>query len=436
MLSILFLAMGLSACNTRTKVEPCDFSYVVACGAYYSDDDEFQACLTELGGASCSLSTDEIDEVNASLAAEITSYTCSAANPWVQSVTDKGYSVTHIPDSSNVIYVDQFHNPLAEFENFSVTSTITGAIEVADAGDTIVVCPSEYPENLVISGESKDGLKILNIAGGTREMADYTFVIGELGSSLEINGTKGVEIKGLSFKNGNASVAYGDGYGGGARISVYREAVLGDDRIRIFNSVFQDNQSDLSGGGIYLEGYVDLYLNNVDLKRNAANLGTGGAIHIEGHDEYMKRFLCVDCSLSQNSAYFSGSAISANGSDYVVMSETEITLNQSDSDLSLAAILIEDDVLLYGENIDWGTGTTENQPSDIILSSELNGTFSVDAGDLWTEFVAGSLTAEYLESLYESYTSDDALFPGQYDYTGQNSFSCNSNQSQASCLEF
>jgi len=423
---ILF-SLFFSGCATRTKVEPCDLSYVAACSSYYADESSFQACLTEMGGAACSLSTEDIEAINASLGEDITSYTCSSVNPRVHEISDAGHSVTHTPTpGETVYYVDAFHSPLADYQNFVVTYTITAAIEMANAGDTIVVCPGDYPENLLISGDNKDDLKILNIAGGSLEFAPYTQIVGEFGSSLVVSGVQGLQIKGLTLKQGNSGLLAGNGFGGGVLISSFRAMDDVNDRIVIQNSFITDNTALYDGGGIFVEGLVDVFFDHVILARNTSSLGSGGALAVKGEISDPKNVVCIDCEFLENAAYFSGSGIMASGEDALVLRDAVLHNNHPASDFSLAVVSLEDQARFYVQNADWGSSGNANVNSHVaIFLGEVFAEQTLASGeDLWQSFVSGEITAEELQNLLTDFVTEDGLWPGQFDYTGINSVAC------------
>lgn len=415
------------SCNSRTKVEPCDFSYVASCASYYTDQDEFQQCLETLGGPSCALSTEELADVNASIASEITSYTCSSSNPIVESLLQQGVSVTHTPAAgATVYYVDQFHSLLTEYDHFVVAYTVSSAIELAGDGDTIVLCPSSYPENLELAGDDKSNITILNIAGGTADMAPYTKITGELGSSLEIKGVKGVKIKGLTFANGSTGVVGGSGYGGGLFVSSFLQMTDANERILLQNSFIEDNTALYGGGGVFVEGTVDVYFDNVVLRRNTATAGSGGAFAVSGMAGESKLVVCIDCDISQNTALFSGSAVSVAGQDVFVTQNSKLQGNYPASDYSLAAVVLEPEAQFYALDMDFGTSEegSENYHADIFLSEQFENELLNAGSAAWNLFEVGDLSEDALQSLIDEFTDEAGLLPGQYDYSGVLSVAC------------
>lgn len=424
------------SCNSRTKVEPCDFSYAVSCASYYTDQEEFQQCLETLGGPSCALSTEELADVNASIAAEIVSYTCSSSNSVVQSLEQDGVSVTHTPSTgATVYYVDQFHSPLTEYDNFVVAYTVSEALELVQDGETIVLCPSSYPENLEIA--DKNNITILNIAGGTIDMAAHTKITGELGSSIEINGAKGVHIKGLTLSGGNAGLVGDSGYGGGLFVSSFLDMEDANDRILIQNSFIEDNTALYDGGGVYVEGTVDVYFDNVSIRRNLATAGSGGGVAVAGLATDSKLVVCIECDLSQNSALFSGSAVSVTGQDAFVSENSKLQSNYPASDYSLSAVVLDPEAQFYALDLDFGSSedSTENYHADVFLSESFENELLNAGSDAWDLFKVGSLTDEELQNILDEFTTAEGLLPGQYNYSGVLSVACHHGTLTDSCGE-
>ncbi len=431
-LALILALLALAACNTRTKVEPCDTSYFISCAGLAGDEDKYAACLSE---GSCTFASTS-EGLSASFSASETSYTCNSWNPLVAALTSAGYSVTHTKsDSETVWYVDQFHNFFIDRDD--VTYTIASAIFEAKPGDTIVLCPSQYPENLQINGEEKDNLKILNIAGGSAEMAEFTEITGSLGSTLEIAGAKGVQIKGLTFKDGNSSLAFDNGFGGGIAIVSFRDVTSADDRIVIQNSVISDNLAFYGGGGLFVQGFVDVYLDHVTFARNSASLGAGGAILVQGNDSLSKTVVCHACEFLQNSAYFSGNAIAVSDGDAVILQDATVYTNYPASDYSLAAVSLDETSQLYAQNVDWGSVTvaSENLTADVFLEQTLGDELLKSGSDLWDALQSGTLTGDELESLYNEFLGEDGLLPGQYDFSGVLSVACQYGTFTQSCGE-
>jgi hypothetical protein len=117
--------------------------------------------------------------------------------------------------------------------------TIQSAVDVAAAGDTVLVAPGTYFENINFRGkaitvESDQGPEV-TIIDGNQAGSVVTFSSGEGPVSV---------LRGFTLQRGNASGIYGD-YGGGVRIKGSSPTVQGN--------IITNNTACGSGGGIEAE---------------------------------------------------------------------------------------------------------------------------------------------------------------------------------------
>jgi hypothetical protein len=117
--------------------------------------------------------------------------------------------------------------------------TIQSAIDAAVAGDTVLVAPGTYFENINFRGkaitvESDQGPEV-TIIDGDLAGSVVTFSSGEGPASV---------LRGFTLQRGNASGIYGD-YGGGVRIKGSSPTIQGD--------IITNNAACGSGGGIEAE---------------------------------------------------------------------------------------------------------------------------------------------------------------------------------------
>ncbi len=117
--------------------------------------------------------------------------------------------------------------------------TIQSAIDAAVAGDTVLVAPGTYFENINFRGkaitvESDQGPEV-TIIDGNLAGSVVTFSSGEGPASV---------LRGFTLQRGNASGIYGD-YGGGVRIKGSSPTIQGN--------IITNNTACGSGGGIEAE---------------------------------------------------------------------------------------------------------------------------------------------------------------------------------------
>jgi hypothetical protein len=169
-------------------------------------------------------------------------------------------------------------------------STVQGAIDQAQIGGTIYICPGTYDETIVIT-------KKLTLIGAGAE--DTILSAGGMGRVVTIAREIDVHLEGLTITGGDARVDPDPADGGGIRndagtlsitdcVVLKNHAARGggifnlDGIVSIENSEVKGNVADLSGGGIHNGfGTVTLGSGAIVTDNDAANPpggGTGGGI--------------------------------------------------------------------------------------------------------------------------------------------------------------
>jgi len=151
--------------------------------------------------------------------------------------------------------------------------TIQAAINVATFGDTVMVAPGTYVENINFEGKaitvtSESGPQVTIIDGGNADPV-VIFTSGEGRDSV---------LNGFTLQNGRADFT-NQGFGEGGGIAVRFAASP-----TITNNVIRNNQA-CHGGGIGIGGFGSalIQLNTITGNRNnVCNGGGGGGISIQG----------------------------------------------------------------------------------------------------------------------------------------------------------
>jgi hypothetical protein len=181
--------------------------------------------------------------------------------------------------------------------------TIQSAINAASNGDTVVVAPGTYTENInflgkAITVESSKGAKVTTINGGGVSSV-VTFSSHETLASV---------LKGFTLTNGSATIT-ADYQGGGIAIDVASPTIE--------DNIIEDNLAEDAGGGIGINSGSPLIQGNT-IRNNGqtiADFGVGGGgISVSG-----KGSAQIIGNLIQNNSWNSsgagfGGGISLNGS--------------------------------------------------------------------------------------------------------------------------
>ena len=153
-------------------------------------------------------------------------------------------------------------------------TVIQEGIDTSIDGDTVLVYPGRYYENIDFNGKNIT-LASLELTTGNESYVDSTIIDGNHESSCIVigNGETDAIVCGFSLTNGVGLEIYDDRWGGGILIYNYSNVVL-------INCKIYNNSASTSGGGIYAST-ANLILEGVDIFNNYSNNGGGIGIQFE-----------------------------------------------------------------------------------------------------------------------------------------------------------
>jgi parallel beta-helix repeat protein len=149
----------------------------------------------------------------------------------------------------------------------SALPTIQAALDVATAGDTVLVAPGTYLENLVM-GADQDGVTLLSEKG-----PDSTTIDGGLTRTVIRCDNVGSDtrIEGFTIANGRATAfIFGRVFGAGV--------LLDTASVTISGNVFRDNEAWAQGGGLYVRAGSPTVTGNTFQDNNCSS-GLGGGLY-------------------------------------------------------------------------------------------------------------------------------------------------------------
>jgi hypothetical protein len=147
---------------------------------------------------------------------------------------------------------------------------IQPAITQSCDGDTVLVYPGHYYENLSMMGKNIT-LASLELTTGNIEYKHSTIIDGNQSGSVIIiqNGESDITIRGLTISNGSGWTSANMNYGGGIQIG----GLSGGRNVRLINNIICNNKAD-SGGGVFIST-ANVLLSGTSIFKNISRSGGG-----------------------------------------------------------------------------------------------------------------------------------------------------------------
>ena len=239
-------------------------------------------------------------------------------------------TATFLPYSENILYIST--NGSDEQGDGSIANpfaTIQYGILVSEDGDTILVHPGTYLENINLSNNSITIGSIYLVTGDTSYISQTVIDGNQTGTVVTFNSGGAMwfpQIVGFTIQGG-----YGSAAGGG----IY----IGDSAVpTIDHCVIQNNVSEVRGGGFYCSADSAAVLTHSIISGNSALIGGGictyGKIDI------------IDCLIIDNSSF---GIVASNYGDVHVLNST-IAYNEETgivASASFESMIIENTIVFY-----------------------------------------------------------------------------------------
>jgi hypothetical protein len=193
---------------------------------------------------------------------------------------------------------------------------IQEAIAQSCAGDTVLVYPGRYIENLSMMGKNIT-LASLELTTGNPEYKHSTIIDGNQSGSVIIiqNGESELTIRGFTITNGSGfyNPSLSISYGGGVQIG----GLSGNRNVNLINNVICKNKSTL-GGGLFIST-ANVFLSGTSIFENIARSGGGLGFESNITGTWSLTFDPVNRSSIYSNLAANGSDIFARNKDHIAV---------------------------------------------------------------------------------------------------------------------
>ena len=271
--------------------------------------------------------------------------------------------------------------------------TIQMAIDTANSGDTVLVAPGIYHENVNISSDHLYILSHYVITGDTSNISQ-TIIEGDMSTyALYVNGYQnGVEVNGFTVRNGRGGVA-------------------ASGKVYLKNMIVRDNEYiawQCKAAGIRLDGFTGI-MENVEIMNNLGNHYGGGVSAISCTAVFR------NVSIHDNICYTMGGGIYSKDSEITIINSV---IDNNSGNFGGGLDLFSGNDFTFINTIisnNWGSkgGGLEIMYSNVtfINSNIVNNVSNWEGSGFWSR----ASTQVILNSIFYNNESIDIAFHSMYD---------------------
>jgi len=262
-------------------------------------------------------------------------------------------------------------------------TTIQQAIDAAVDGDSVIVEPGTYEENVEFLGKqisvrSSQGAEVTIIDGGNAGSV-VRFIESETSNTL---------LEGFTLSNGNGCLISNSTYGGGIYLGercqpVLKSVIVADNQAQygagiyakaasptLDHCIISRNITDTWGAGIHCVNASDIKLIHCTISENESDHRGGGISSLDSS------LLILNCIISLNKASRGGGIYSGPGDHQLVVVNSNVVLNYA-SELG-SGLFCSSDALIIN-SIFWNISSSAEGEIHLHNSNNFDLTYSVSS---------------------------------------------------------